>query len=34
MAKTRLSNAKFVERGYGQVEPNHMSGQKTGQLFA
>ena len=34
MAKTRLGNATFVERGYGQVEPNHLSAQRTGQIYA
>lgn len=35
MAKTRLSTkATFVERGYGQVEPNHLSAQRTGQIYA
>lgn len=34
MAKTRLSAATFVERGYGQVEPNHLSAQRTGQIYA
>lgn len=34
MAKTRLSSATYVTKGYGQVEPNHLSGQKTGQIFA
>ena len=33
-AKTRLGNATFVERGYGQVEPNHMSAQRNGQVYA
>lgn len=35
MAKTRLSqSALYVERGYGQVEPNHLSAQRTGQIYA
>jgi hypothetical protein len=35
MAMTRLSDkALFVERGYGQVEPNHLSAQRTGQIYA
>lgn len=34
MAKTRLSGAQYVERGYGQVEPNHLSAQRTGQIYA
>jgi len=35
MARTRLSEkATYVARGYGQVEPNHLSAQKTGQIYA
>ena len=34
MAKTKLSQAAYVERGYGQVEPNHLSAQRTGQIYA
>lgn len=34
MAKTKLSAATYVERGYGQVEPNHLSAQRTGQIYA
>ena len=35
MAKTRLSEkALYVEHGYGQVEPNHLSAQRTGQIYA
>lgn len=34
MAKTRLGKATFVERGYGQVEPNHLSAQRNGQVYA
>ena len=34
MAKTRLSSALYVDRGYGQVEPNHLSGLRTGQMYA
>lgn len=26
--------AKFVTRGYGQIEPNHLSAQRTGQIYA
>ena len=26
--------ADFKRNGYGQVEPNHLSGQKTGQIYA
>lgn len=28
------SQAKYVEWGYGQVEPNHLSAQRTGQIYA
>ena len=28
------SQAAFVDFGYGQVEPNHLSAQKTGQIWA
>ena len=34
MAKTKLSKAAYVTRGYGQVEPNHLSAQRTGQIYA
>ena len=35
MATTRLSEkALYVDRGYGQVEPNHLSAQRTGQIYA
>jgi len=35
LARTRLSaTATFVSRGYGQVEPNHLSAQRTGQIYA
>lgn len=34
MAKTKLSSAAYVTRGYGQVEPNHLSAQRTGQIYA
>ena len=35
MAKKRLSPvAMYVERGYGQVEPNHLSAQHNGQIYA
>lgn len=26
--------AKIVKKGYGQVEPNHLSAQRTGQIYA
>ena len=35
--KSRLpikSQASYVEFGYGQVEPNHLSAQRTGQIYA
>lgn len=28
------SQATFVQKGYGQVEPNHLSAQRTGQIYA
>lgn len=28
------TKAGYVERGFGQVEPNHLSGQRTGQVYA
>lgn len=31
---TGLSGASYVEYGYGQVEPNHLSAQYTGQIYA
>jgi hypothetical protein len=31
---TGLSAAKYVEYGYGQVEPNHLSAQRTAQIYA
>lgn len=34
MAKTRLSKADYVTLGYGQVEPNHLSAQRTAQIYA
>ena len=34
MAKTRLSKADYVTLGYGQVEPNHLSAQRTSQIYA
>jgi hypothetical protein len=29
-----LSQADYVEYGYAQVEPNHLSAQRTGQIYA
>lgn len=36
MAKSgkRLGNATFVQYGYGQVEPNHLSARRNGQVYA
>ena len=34
MARTNLSGLDFVQAGYGQVEPNHLSAQRTGQIYA
>jgi hypothetical protein len=35
MAKSNLSPvATYVEHGYGQVEPNHLSAQRTAQIYA
>ena len=34
MARTKLSQCAFVDYGYGQVEPNHLSAQRTGQIYA
>ena len=35
MARTKYaSQAKFVKVGYGQVEPNHLSAQRTAQIYA
>lgn len=36
MAKSakRLGNATFVTYGYGQVEPNHLSAKRNGQVYA
>lgn len=31
---TNKSAASFVEYGYGQVEPNHLSAQRNGQIYA
>lgn len=28
------TKALFVQQGYGQVEPNHLSAQRTGQIYA
>lgn len=35
MASKRLSPvAQYVDRGYGQVEPNHLSAQRTKEIYA
>lgn len=35
MAIKNLSpKATFIQRGYGQVEPNHLSARRTGQIYA
>ena len=34
LKKHITSQAKFVKYGYGQVEPNHLSAQRTGQIYA
>lgn len=34
LKKNITSQASYVEYGYGQVEPNHLSAQRTGQVYA
>lgn len=34
LAKNITSQASYVTYGYGQVEPNHLSAQRTGQIYA
>lgn len=34
MATKRLSKCEYVDRGYGQVEPNHLSALHNGQIYA
>lgn len=35
MAKTRLTEkALYAERGYGQLEPNHLSARRNGKIYA
>ena len=34
MALTSLSGAKYVKYGYGQVEDNHLSAPRNGQVYA
>ena len=34
LKKNITSQAGYVEYGYGQVEPNHLSGRRTGQIYA
>lgn len=31
---SRKGNATYVQYGYGQVEPNHLSAQRTAQIYA
>ena len=33
MAFKSLSQAKMVKRGFGQVEPNHLSARFTGEIY-
>lgn len=34
MARTKKSTLGYVEFGYGQVEPNHLSAQRNGKVYA
>ena len=34
LGKHITSQASFVEYGYGQLEPNHLSAQRTAQIYA
>ena len=34
LKKNITSQAAYVEYGYGQLEPNHLSAQRTGQIYA
>ena len=34
LKKNITSQASYVDYGYGQVEPNHLSAQRTGQIYA
>ena len=34
MFEKSKSKANYVKRGYGQVEPNHLSAQRTAQIYA
>lgn len=34
LKKNIKSQADYVEYGYGQLEPNHLSAQRTGQIYA
>ena len=34
LKKNITSQAKYVQVGYGQVEPNHLSAQRTSQVYA
>ena len=33
-SQAAVSKNGYVEFGYGQVEPNHLSAQRTGQIYA
>ena len=33
LKKNIKSQASYVEYGYGQVEPNHLSAQRTAQVY-
>ena len=34
LSQASVDNGGFVTLGYGQVEPNHLSAQRTGQIYA
>ena len=34
LKKNITSQASYVSYGYGQVEPNHLSAQRTSQVYA
>lgn len=34
LKKHITSQASYVDYGYGQVEPNHLSAQRTAQIYA
>ena len=33
-SQAAVENGGYVEMGYGQVEPNHLSAQRTAQIYA